>query len=400
MEIVRSFFGVAGPCPSWYAGRFWLLRIGYYKLMRPKEQAEDWVWIVDHTVQLGAEKCLLILGVRLSQLARSDLVLSHEDVEPIALYPVTHSNGEVVFEQLEQTTEKTGIPREILGDHGSDLKAGIERFVQAHPQTCYVYDIKHKGATLLKHELHEDETWKAFTQKAAQTKSQVQQTALAFLSPPNQRTKARYMNLAILIRWAQRVLSLLDKLEKTSRNRERFEKLTEKLGWLREFREPLEGWAALLKLVITTEDFVRTKGLSQGCEAELEKRFVTEVDTPSIHRVREQLLAFVKNQSMKAKPNERLPGSSEIIESVLGKLKQLEQNQAKSGFTGLLLGVAAIVSNTTQEVVLQAMETVPTKKVIQWTKKFLGQSVQSKRKMAFRAADDSEQIWDQLFDEF
>ena len=85
---------------------------------------------------------------------------------------------------------------------------------------------------------------------------------------------------------------------------------------------------------------------------------------------------------------------------VLGKLKQLEQNQGKSGFTGLLLGVAAIVSHTTQEVVQQAMETVPTKKVIQWTKKFLGQSVQSKRKMAFRAADDAEQIWDQLFDEF
>lgn len=398
MDIVRSVFGFSGPCPSWYAGRFWLLRIGYYKLMRPKEKAGDWVWIVDHTVQLGAEKCLLILGVRLSHVSRSDLVLSQEDVEPIALCPVTHSNGDVVFEQLEQATEKTGVPREILGDHGSDLKAGIEQFARVHPQTCYIYDITHKGATLLKRELHEDETWKAFTQKAAQTKSQVQQTALAFLSPPNQRTKARYMNLAILIRWAQRILNLLDKLEKISQQRKRYERLTEKLGWLREFRGPLQGWAALLQLVITTESFVRTHGLGQGCEAELEKRLVTEVDTPNTHRVREQLLTFVKNQSLKAKSNERLLGSSEIIESVLGKLKQLEQNQAKSGFTSLLLGVAAIVSTTTQDVVQRAMETVPTKKVIEWTKTFLGQSVQSKRKIALRAADDAEQIWDQLFD--
>jgi len=38
----------------------------YYKLIRPKPKAHDWVWIVDHTVQLGAEKCLLILGVRLT----------------------------------------------------------------------------------------------------------------------------------------------------------------------------------------------------------------------------------------------------------------------------------------------------------------------------------------------
>ena len=36
--------------------------------MRAKAQADDWVWIIDHTVQLGQEKCLLILGVRLRDL--------------------------------------------------------------------------------------------------------------------------------------------------------------------------------------------------------------------------------------------------------------------------------------------------------------------------------------------
>jgi hypothetical protein len=30
--------------------------IGYYKLTKPKEKAADWVWIVDHTIQLGVEK--------------------------------------------------------------------------------------------------------------------------------------------------------------------------------------------------------------------------------------------------------------------------------------------------------------------------------------------------------
>jgi hypothetical protein len=94
-----------------------------------------------------------------------------------------------------------------------------------------------------------------------------------------------------------------------------------------------------------------------------------------------------------------LLGSSEIIESVFGKLKRLEQNQAKSGFTGLVLSVAAVVSETTQEVVQQAIETVPTKKVLEWTKKHLGQSVQAKRKIAFSNTNNSEQKWDQLFDE-
>ena len=71
--------------PQWHTGRLWLLRLGYYKLTRPKEQADDWVWIVDHTVQIGAEKCFVILGVRLSDLPPTGQCLSHRDVELIAL---------------------------------------------------------------------------------------------------------------------------------------------------------------------------------------------------------------------------------------------------------------------------------------------------------------------------
>ena len=106
-----------------------------------------------------------------------------------------------------------------------------------------------------------------------------------------------------------------------------------------------------------------------------------------------------KSESLKAKPGEHLLGSSEVIESVLGRLKRLEQNQAKSGFTGLVLSVAAVVSKTTLEVVQQAMETVPTKTVREWIRGHLGQSVQAKRKIAFSNAEKSEQIWDQLFEE-
>jgi hypothetical protein len=104
----------------------------------------------------------------------------------------------------------------------------------------------------------------------------------------------------------------------------------------------------------------------------------------------------VKNESLKAQPNERLLESSEIIESVLGKTKRLEQDQSKSGFTGLVLGAAAMVSHTTQEVVAKAMETVPTRKVIEWIKGNLGQSVQSKRNIIFSTAQNAEQKRDQL----
>ena len=60
MALSMSMFALPVATPSWSTGRLWLLRLGYDKLTRPQAQADDWVWIVDHTVQLGPEKCLVI----------------------------------------------------------------------------------------------------------------------------------------------------------------------------------------------------------------------------------------------------------------------------------------------------------------------------------------------------
>lgn len=396
METMLSFLQLPLSAPSWFAGRLWLLRLGYYKLTRSKQQADDWVWIVDHTVQLGHEKCLVVLGIRLSALPPAGQCLRHQDVEPIDLLPVEKSNGAVVYQQLEANVTKTGVPRAIVGDHGTDLKSGIERFCQVHSETCFVYDIKHKTAAVLKHELEQDETWVAFRQLAAQTKRRVQQTSLAPLAPPNQRTKARYMNVDVLIQWGQNMLTFLDRQQAAPSTPFDPEQIQEKLAWITQFRQPLAEWADLLQLVTTTESFVRQQGLYLDAQLELKERLLSLAHTDRTKKVRTQLIAFVAQQAANARPNERLLGSSEVIESVLGKLKRLEQDQAKSGFTGLLLCVGAMVATTTTEVVLKALETVPTKQALAWCKETLGQSVQAKRKVAFASHNKTEQKRNQL----
>jgi len=96
LELWGTVFELPEAAPAWYTGRLWLRRVGDYKLTRPKEQAADWVGIIDHTSQLGVQKCLVILGVRLSALPPPGTCLRHEHVEPIASYPVQTSTGEVV----------------------------------------------------------------------------------------------------------------------------------------------------------------------------------------------------------------------------------------------------------------------------------------------------------------
>ena len=108
---------------SYYSVRLWLLRLGLYQLSRPKIQADDWMWIMDHTMQLGERKCLIVVGIRQSAWDAQDRVLGHEDVELIDLVPVTESNGKVVYRQLQAAAAKTGVPRAIVSDGGPDLHA-------------------------------------------------------------------------------------------------------------------------------------------------------------------------------------------------------------------------------------------------------------------------------------
>ncbi|MBI3739833.1 MAG: hypothetical protein HY258_12365 [Chloroflexi bacterium] len=379
MEITFSLLHLPLAWPTWSTGRLWLVRLGYYKLTRAKCQADDWVWIVDHTLQIGPDKCLVILGVRLSALPPAGQCVRHEDVEPLALYPVTRSNGQVVYQQLEDTLAKTGVPREIISDHGADVWSGVEQFCQAHPETCAVYDIKHKAAAVLKHALEQDTAWHTFTQQAAQTKSQLQQTALAPLTPPQQRSKARYMNVDVLIAWGQAILALLDHPPEGAGDAFDQVKVHAKLGWLMEYRQQLSEWSELLQLVVTVESFVRQQGLYHGAHNQLTEQLPL-AQTERAQRVRAELLTFVAEQEAQAHVNERLLGSSEVIESVLGKLKRVEHQQAQSGFTGLVLSMCALVSATTKEVIQKALETVPTKKVQEWCQKTLGTSVQARRR--------------------
>src|SRR5579864_9414608 len=50
--------------PHWTTGRLWLMRVGHALLTMPLPQADDWAWLVDLSVQIGQEKCLVILGIR------------------------------------------------------------------------------------------------------------------------------------------------------------------------------------------------------------------------------------------------------------------------------------------------------------------------------------------------
>jgi len=172
-----------------------------------QEWRNDWIYILDHTVKLGQRKCLLILGVTQEQLKANKYTLQHQDVTVLGMDVVTSSTGEIVKEQLEKVSRKVGTPKQIVSDHGSDIKKGVESYQKENPDTIYTYDVSHKMAALLKKELHTDEKWNDFLKQCGQVRTSLKQTNLHFLLPPRQRTKARYSSIAPRIEWGEKVIA-------------------------------------------------------------------------------------------------------------------------------------------------------------------------------------------------
>ena len=150
-------------------------------------------------------------------------------------------------------------------------------------------------------------------------------------------------------------------------------------------------------LVETTETFVRREGFFRGCDQNLRSLLrLSPSATERTFRIRWALIEYVLDTSLKAKPEERLVGSSEVIESVFGKFKQMQHEHEKGSLTGMVLAIPAMVAKTTQDVILLAMETVSVQDVRAWMKKMFGKSARARRKEAFSSLVRPEQKQDQL----
>jgi hypothetical protein len=382
LGFFSSETGHEAMAPHASTGRLWLLRLGLWALRRPKAVADDWVWLADHSIQIGPCKCLVILGIRLST-QPPDRPLRHADMELIALVPMTRSNKEAVAACLEEAVARTGVPRAILDDHGADLHGGVEIFRRRHGETVELYDVKHKAACVLKAHLQRDEHWKSYASRLGRTKCALQQTELAVLAPPGQRTKSRFMNLADLVAWGREVLALVDDPSLLRGREVSGERIRAELGWLRDYRAALERWSGYHEVIVATLDFVRHRGLYAGAGAELAAALPVAAGEAGV--LRDELIAFVTQESAKARPGERLPGTTEVLESCFGRLKGLESAQSKSGFTGLVLSLGAMVSRWTAEAIREALERCKVRDVWDWCKTRLGPSIQSRRKQAFEA---------------
>jgi hypothetical protein len=216
MKVLSLYINV--PVMSNNSIKGWMLRYGYHILTKEKEKRNDNVFINDFSIQLGQQKCLLVLRAPLDKMRKKGFNLSHGQAEVIDLKVVKKSDHQMVTTSLEESASQAGIPKQIVSDCGADIKKGNINFCTNHPDVVYTYDIGHKTACMLKALLKKNDQWKSLLEDINKTLMCVQQTELSFLRPILPRKKSRYLNISVLIYWVQNILRFKDKKDFTSIN--------------------------------------------------------------------------------------------------------------------------------------------------------------------------------------
>jgi hypothetical protein len=376
--FVRHFH-LDWPVPSFTTIRAWVLRLGCYALLRPMPQDVPWLWIVDHTIQIGVQKLFVVVGCPLPDVPFGQRCLALADLQVIALVPMEQSDQHRVATELAKAAQRTAAPRLIVSDQGGDLVKGIAHFQQKHAHTLAVGDIAHHGANVLENRWEREPHWQELLRRLSATNQQIRQTADAFLLSPTLRNKARFMNVGPLLRFAGRVLKLLQRPIPHAQAQQRY-------GWLLDYAEDLAGWLEQYDVVAKTIQHVRLHGLQAGTLAELERAWGPASTHPGTQMVRGHMRAYVTKHVRQAAPGETLVGSSEVLEAAFGKLKAKLGVRGTGELTGLALSLGAILGQHDADDVQEALAAVPEKKAQGIIRRLFGPTLCWLRHQLFGAA--------------
>ena len=379
--------------------------MGLYQLSRAKEIADDWVIILDHTCQLGNQKSLVVLGIRLSHWAELKRPLVFQDLSVLMIRVVGSSTGLLVHKQLLEVQTQIGTIAAILSDQGSDLASGGKLFVTAlaepapqenvpqlfdanglaisgRTKPLVLKDFSHASSHLLKTRLEADPKWREFLSHCGTTQPKVKQTIWGALAPPTQKVKGRYMNIGEMVRWGAKMLRLLDGTAGTLPAGIDRSMLKQKYGWIENYVESLDQWLEIDILREQSLQEVRVLGYSSKTVDAIQSGQARYRNFESSRQMASELLELVREQCQAIPAGVSYPGSSEVIESLIAKNKEIQGQHNRGGFTKMLLAIGTSVTEISEKILVESLLAVREIDVRQWAKNALGTTLASLRRNA------------------
>lgn len=354
--------------PSHETISIWVKKIGYYNLKKEKTKADDWIIIIDESIELGQEKLLMIFGIRNKDL-KFKQSLKFEELTPLKEISKKTWNGAIINQELKALQREIGKIKYAVGDYGGSIKKGLELSKIRH-----VHDITHKMALIVEKFYKKDETYQSITKNMNSLRMQLGQTKYAHLIPPKQRSKARYQNIGIIANWGVKMINYL--------RRENDEEINKKFGWIKKYEDFIKELKQIDDKIKIVSEIVKNKGLSEKTAKKSLKEF-SKIKGSKGLIIKMIMREYFKETREMIKEESKILITSDIIESSFGKYKNYLSNNKMIGITNLALSISAFTSKLTTDEIKEALEKTTVNDIQKWTKDNIGKTLLNKRKIAF-----------------
>lgn len=222
-----------------------------------------------------------------------------------------------------------------------------------------------------------DPMWEEYTKQLTKTGRLIQQTELAALKPPKQRSKARFMNVARYVEWQDKILKNKKAGNLNKIPEERYEQY---FGWLTKFVAPHDVWAQKIGLVELVKAIIRVHGLSEESYNYLLDEIVAMPLDDELEAFIHTVFDAVYEEVEKLDDDQTLPTFTEALESLFGSHKN-HTGKGGHGINGNILTLATLVGKPqTVDEVCKTMEATPVRTMLSWVKEQVGETVGSLRR--------------------
>ena len=328
-DALREPLGITrAPCPQTIIN--WVIRLSWVRIQSPLPPADltpggdrfsnGYLWLIDASIGLGTGKILALIALDAAHYQQHQSAPGLAQVHCIAVAVAGSSTGETIAEFLQPVIAVHGRPSAYLKDGGSDLRKAVNLLGERGLASSCIDDISHAVANLLKHHYQNQPMLATFLSACGQVSGQLKQTLLACLAPPKVQTKARFMNLHRLVRWADALLKLSPPGQATrgsmlEKLRTCLSRLPECKMFIRRFRDDVQPLLACQKIL-------KTHGLSQDTFQQCQALNET-IPSPSVRNgFTDYLHAQLATATDLGLAQIGLPISSDPIESLFGLAKQ------------------------------------------------------------------------------
>lgn len=329
LHVLAEWLGIGkAPCPQTVIN--WVMRLSVVRLQSVKRLqgatrrlipfTNGLIWMIDTSITLGTGKLLSILAIDAHHYQLAGCAPGFPHVRCVAVAVSPSWPGEHLAALLERVISVVGRPAAYLKDGGSELKKATDVLSERGLGSPVIDDISHAVANMLKRRYERHPQFSTFLSVCSRVSSRLKHTVLACLAPPKVQTKARFMNVHRLVRWADWVLGLLPAgRAKTgsvvAKLRACLEELPACRTLIRQFRDDAVA-------LLACQQILKTRGLSHDTLRECEPL----LDTMASVRVRQEFARYLHHQLETAKElgldAVGLPISSDPIESLFGLTKQ------------------------------------------------------------------------------